>query len=84
MTLDATTLITPTGSLAILARDGVVVAAGFATIEEMAARVDDGTPRRRRDLGPVTRALSAYFDGDLAAMDAVIGGLNRSFVAVGC
>ncbi|HVX68951.1 MAG TPA: methylated-DNA--[protein]-cysteine S-methyltransferase [Mycobacteriales bacterium] len=71
MTLDATTLITPTGSLAILARDGVVVAAGFATIEEMAARVDDGTPRRRRDLGPVTRALSAYFDGDLAAMDDV-------------
>jgi methylated-DNA-[protein]-cysteine S-methyltransferase len=69
MTLEATTLTTPTGSLAVVARDGVVVAAGFGTIEEMAARVEDSTPTRRRDLGPITRALSAYFDGDVAAMD---------------
>jgi methylated-DNA-[protein]-cysteine S-methyltransferase len=69
MTLDATTLTTPTGSLAVLARDGAVVAAGFATIEEMAARVADGTPTKRKHLGPITEALSAYFDGDVTAMD---------------
>jgi methylated-DNA-[protein]-cysteine S-methyltransferase len=69
MTLDATTLTTPTGSLAVLARDGVVVAAGFASIEEMAARVPDCEAIERRDLGQISRALSAYFDGDVAAMD---------------
>ncbi len=69
MTLDATTLDTPAGSLSVLARDGVVVAAGFASIDAMAARVDDGIVTRRRDLGPVTRAIAAYFDGDVGAMD---------------
>jgi methylated-DNA-[protein]-cysteine S-methyltransferase len=71
MTYEATTLSTPTGSLAVLARDRVVVAAGFATIEEMAARVGDGTPVKRRDLGAITDALTSYFDGDLAAMDDI-------------
>ncbi|HVT65764.1 MAG TPA: methylated-DNA--[protein]-cysteine S-methyltransferase [Mycobacteriales bacterium] len=69
MTLDATTIATPTGSLSVIARDGVVVAAGFASVENMAARVDDGEPTMRRDLGPISRALTAYFEGDLAAMD---------------
>ena len=74
MTLDATTLTTPAGSLAVLARDGVVIAAGFASIADMAARVDDtGSPTRlpteRRDLGPISRAIAAYIEGDLTAMD---------------
>lgn len=69
MTLDATTLITPAGPLAILARDGVVTAAGFGSIEDMAARLDEEAITRRRDLGPITRALSAYFAGDLDAMN---------------
>jgi methylated-DNA-[protein]-cysteine S-methyltransferase len=69
MTLDATTLTTPTGSLSVIARDGVVVAAGFGSVGEMAARVDEGAPTMRHDLGPISRALSAYFDGDIGAMD---------------
>jgi methylated-DNA-[protein]-cysteine S-methyltransferase len=55
--------------LAVLARDGVVLAAGFAAIEEMAARVDAASWAERRDIGDVTRALAAYFDGDLTAID---------------
>lgn len=68
MTLDATTLATPAGPLGILARDGVVVAAGFAPIEELAERVAEPATARR-ELGPISRALSAYFDGDLTAMN---------------
>jgi methylated-DNA-[protein]-cysteine S-methyltransferase len=71
MTIDATTLTTPTGSLAVLARDGVVVAAGFGTVEEMAERVGDVAVTEYRDLGPITRALAAYFGGELAAMDDI-------------
>lgn len=67
--LDATTMQTPTGTLAVIARDGVVVAAGFATIAEMAARVDGGPPVEHRDLGAVSRSLAAYFDGEVRAMD---------------
>ncbi|MGN6473650.1 MAG: methylated-DNA--[protein]-cysteine S-methyltransferase [Mycobacteriales bacterium] len=69
MTLDATTLETPAGSLAVIARDGVVVAAGFATIAEMADRVDGGAVTERRDLGEVSRSLAAYFQGDLDAIN---------------
>jgi methylated-DNA-[protein]-cysteine S-methyltransferase len=72
MTLDATTLTTPTGSLAVLATDGVVVAAGFGTVEQMAERVGDGVAvTQRSDLGSISRALAAYFVGDLAAMDDI-------------
>jgi methylated-DNA-[protein]-cysteine S-methyltransferase len=69
MTLDAATLETPAGSLAVIARDGVVVAAGFDSIDVMAARVGNQQRRTRRDLGPITQALAAYFDGDLTAID---------------
>jgi methylated-DNA-[protein]-cysteine S-methyltransferase len=69
MTLEAATLTTPPGQLAILARDGVVVAAGFGSLADMTARVGEGEPVERRELGPITRALTAYFDGDVEAMD---------------
>ena len=69
MTLDATTIKTPIGELAVIARDGVVVAAGFAAIAAMAARLDDAKTRTRRDLGPLSQALTAYFDGDVGAID---------------
>ncbi|HEX3898271.1 MAG TPA: methylated-DNA--[protein]-cysteine S-methyltransferase [Mycobacteriales bacterium] len=69
MTLDATTITTPIGSLSLIARDGAAVAAGFATVEEMAARLDDPEVRTKRDLGGLSRAVAAYFAGDLTAMD---------------
>jgi methylated-DNA-[protein]-cysteine S-methyltransferase len=69
MTLQASTLSTPTGDLAMIARDDVIVAAGFASIEAMAARLPDEPLVVRRDLGRMSAAMTAYFGGDLQAMD---------------
>lgn len=69
MTLEATTIKTPTGELSLIARDGVTVAAGFATIDAMAARLDEGDVRSRRDLGPLSRAVASYFAGEVSALD---------------
>lgn len=65
-----TTVPSPTGDLALLVHDDVVVAAGFGTPEEQHARLRTPPPLRRvNDLGPFSAALSAYFDGNLTAMD---------------
>jgi methylated-DNA-[protein]-cysteine S-methyltransferase len=71
MTLDATTLTTPVGPLALLARDDVIVAAGFAAVEEMARRLPSEPVVVRRDLGRLTAAVQAYLDGDLGALGDV-------------
>ncbi len=67
---------TPIGPLALLAREGVLVAAGFtADPEQMFARL---APERRAeglevvdDLGPAAEAVRAYFAGDFGALDGV-------------
>jgi methylated-DNA-[protein]-cysteine S-methyltransferase len=69
MTIDATTLTTPIGELSLLARDDVLVAAGFATPESMAARLNDEPLVLCDDLGRLSAAVSAYFAGDLRALD---------------
>jgi methylated-DNA-[protein]-cysteine S-methyltransferase len=69
MTIDATTLATPVGELSLLARDDVLIAAGFASVATMAGRLDDERLTVRRDLGRLSAAVSAYFDGDLRALD---------------
>jgi methylated-DNA-[protein]-cysteine S-methyltransferase len=69
MTIEATTLTTPTGELSLLVRDDVLVAAGFAAPAAMAARLADEPLVTRRDLGRLSAAVSAYFDGDLRALD---------------
>jgi methylated-DNA-[protein]-cysteine S-methyltransferase len=69
MTLDATTLDTPIGALTLLARDEVLVAAGFAPMAELAARIDQESLVRRRDLGRLSAAVTAYLGGELAAID---------------
>jgi methylated-DNA-[protein]-cysteine S-methyltransferase len=71
MMLDATTLETPIGHLALIARDGVAVAAGFATIDEIGARLDPEDIRTKRDLGALSRSLAAYFAGEITALDDV-------------
>jgi methylated-DNA-[protein]-cysteine S-methyltransferase len=76
MTLYASTLDTPLGPFTAIVEDTVLVSAGFgADSAEQHQRLD---PRRRPlplvaadDLGPVTAALRAYFDGDVAAVDAI-------------
>ncbi len=69
MTLDATTLSTPVGDLALVARHDVLVAAGFDTVEAMTARLDDEPVTVRSDLGRLSAAVTAYFDGDVHALD---------------
>jgi methylated-DNA-[protein]-cysteine S-methyltransferase len=69
MTIDATTLTTPVGELSLLARHDVLVAAGFATPSEMAARIGDEPFVVRRHLGRLSAGVSAYFDGDVHALD---------------
>ena len=64
------TVPSPTGDLAVLVHDDVLVAAGFGTPQEQYARLRTPPPLRRvNDLGPFSAAMSAYFDGDLTAMD---------------
>jgi methylated-DNA-[protein]-cysteine S-methyltransferase len=72
------TVSTPAGPFTILVDgDGAVVASGFAeSLESMLARIQGGTQpvadlRQRPELGIATTAVSAYFAGDLEAIDAV-------------
>jgi methylated-DNA-[protein]-cysteine S-methyltransferase len=73
--LDTSEIATATGRLAVVADDGVVVAAGFAPVEELVARLEAAQVARgvraRRDLGPVTRAVRDYLAGDVHALDDV-------------
>jgi methylated-DNA-[protein]-cysteine S-methyltransferase len=69
MTLDATTLDTPIGPLSLLARDDVLVAAGFAPATDLAARLDDERLVGRRDLGRLSASVTAYLAGELTAID---------------
>jgi methylated-DNA-[protein]-cysteine S-methyltransferase len=69
--VNTTTMTTPAGPLTIVEFGGTVRAAGFT------ADVDELLPDRsslwtaRADLGPISRAVGAYFDGDLTAIDEV-------------
>jgi methylated-DNA-[protein]-cysteine S-methyltransferase len=69
MTIEATTMATPVGELSLLARDDVLIAAGFAAIDELAERVGDQPVVRRKSLGRITDALASYFAGDVTAID---------------
>ncbi|HVU60784.1 MAG TPA: methylated-DNA--[protein]-cysteine S-methyltransferase [Mycobacteriales bacterium] len=69
MNLDATTIATPVGDLTLMARDGVVVAAGFASVETMALRVGDRPVRTKRDLGQLSKSVKRYFAGEVTALD---------------
>ena len=69
-------LATPIGRLALVADDaGRLRALGWTTDHaraELAARLGDGTElAAATDPGGITRALGAYFDGELAALDAI-------------
>ncbi|ADB49503.1 methylated-DNA--[protein]-cysteine S-methyltransferase [Conexibacter woesei] len=78
------TIPTPAGPFTVVVSDDAVVASGWsadadallavigaARLPSVAAELDAGTLARRRDLGPFTRAVRDYHDGDLAAIDAV-------------
>lgn len=75
--LQASTMLTPIGPLAMLVSDGVVVAGGFT--DDIGALIN-GRLRQRSldaqievvpDLGAITEALRAYFDGNVRALDGL-------------
>ena len=68
------TITTPIGPLTLLASDGVLRAASFTDEPgEVHARLGaterQDELRRTDDLGPITDALRAYFDGEVEAID---------------
>jgi len=66
----AATVPSPAGDLAVLVHDDVLVSCGFGTPDEQYARLRTSSPLRRvNDLGAFSAALSAYFAGDLTAMN---------------
>ncbi|MBB2909640.1 methylated-DNA-[protein]-cysteine S-methyltransferase [Streptosporangium becharense] len=74
--IETQVLPTPAGPLALLARGGVVVAAGFtADPGLMFARLSPGLRAEGMtevdDLGKPAQAVRDYLDGDLLALDAV-------------
>jgi methylated-DNA-[protein]-cysteine S-methyltransferase len=69
MSIETTILTTPVGELSLLARDDVLIAAGFASPETMAARLPAEPLVARRDLGRLSAAVNAYLEGDLRALD---------------
>ena len=66
-----TTISTPAGPLTIVASGDALLAAGFtAEVTELAT--DDPAPTGDgAGLEPIVKAVEAYFDGDLTAIDAV-------------
>jgi methylated-DNA-[protein]-cysteine S-methyltransferase len=74
MSLLTSTITTPMGPLTLVASDGVLRAASFTDQPaEVVARLDGAArlivARRTNDLGPITDALAAYFDGEVHAID---------------
>lgn len=76
MTTRIATLPTPDGPFTIIERDGVVLASGWTS--EMSELTGQIHPTLQPDrytsagsLGAITDAVAAYYDGDLAAIEAV-------------
>jgi methylated-DNA-[protein]-cysteine S-methyltransferase len=64
------TLDTELGELTMVADEtGTLRVAGFGPTEALLRRLGYPTPQRRPDLGRISGALRAYFDGDVTAPD---------------
>lgn len=76
MTIEMSTMDTPAGPFTMLADpDGAVLASGFTAdpgaLLPLVHPSLRGQPRARPDLGPATKAVLRYFDGELTALDGV-------------
>jgi methylated-DNA-[protein]-cysteine S-methyltransferase len=77
MTWYSSTVDTPAGPFTMLATDDAVLASGWTTDIDALAPLVHGDlrprtrPQPRADLGPFTKAVLAYLDGDLDAIDDV-------------
>ena len=72
----AATVTTACGPFTVVVRDDAVIASGWTTeVDELMEPVPlSARPSAiiaRRDLGPVTRAVTRYFEGDLVAIDDI-------------
>jgi methylated-DNA-[protein]-cysteine S-methyltransferase len=68
----ATTMSTPVGNLALLVRNDVLVAAGFTDVKDQSTRLQTDAPLEVVEhLGRFSEAMSAYFDGEVNAMDTL-------------
>lgn len=68
----AQTMPTPVGELSLLVRDDSLVAAGFTDVHDQYARLHTDVPLQIvDDLGRFSAAMSAYFAGDVTAMDTL-------------
>lgn len=75
-TLYASTMTTPIGPLTVLAADDIVRAGGFTDrVWELAHRLDpdlrSAPIQTVDDLGEISAALRAYFDGEIHALDTL-------------
>jgi len=66
---------TPIGSLSLISREHILLAAGFTSHEELTpglSRVDQETSyKKSHELPIITDLLNDYFDGDLRALDGI-------------
>ena len=65
----------PIGSLSLISREHILLAAGFTSHEELTpglSRVDQETSyKKSHELPIITDLLNDYFDGDLRALDGI-------------
>jgi methylated-DNA-[protein]-cysteine S-methyltransferase len=70
-----TSLKTPIGKLSVIARDGVLLAAGFGESNKLKSGLDEADYdlgfRNVRSISGISDLLSDYFDGDLSALDKI-------------
>jgi methylated-DNA-[protein]-cysteine S-methyltransferase len=67
------TVDTPAGAFTVIADDDAVLASGWtSTVDELLSFVPIAPrPQPRADLGQITKAVLAYHDGDLTAIDEI-------------
>lgn len=76
MTTQTLTVSTPDGPFTVIERDGVVLASGWtADVAELTGQIHPTLQaehiRPVSHASPITDAVAAYYDGDLAAIEAV-------------
>ena len=74
--MDLTVVPTPAGPFTIVADDDVVLASGWSAeptdvVERISPTLRTTDWRRRDDLGDITKAVHAYLEGDVAAIDTI-------------
>ncbi len=66
---------TPVGQLSLIARDQILLAAGFRGVEDLIVRLDEADAllgfKNVRNIPVISELVSDYFDGDLTAFNGI-------------